>query len=1022
MPKRPARVIVEFVAAPAAYAGKSTASTRTSTLNRFRRDVQTAALKTAIRHEYKTTFLGVAIEADAKAVEAIRSLPYVRAVHPDGEVHALALPAAPNDVVSNAGQRVNSLGLPTRGEGMRVAVIDTGIDYTHPALGGGFGPGYKVAGGYDFVNDDPDPFDDNGHGTHVAGIIAADSDTIIGVAPRATLYAFKVLDSGGSGNDSDVIAGIEAAADPNGDGDPSDHLDVANLSLGGPGGSDDPKARAVDAAVAAGVVVCVAAGNSAGFAIISSPGNSRSAVTVGAIDDKGAVTSFSSRGPSPGSLDFKPDVVAPGLNITSTFPGNGVATLSGTSMATPHVAGACALLRSLHPDWTPDLVKSALTSSATTIDATPADRGAGRVDAERASQTTLFAGGSGLSFGLDAAGSGTFDVTRSITVTNRGSAARSVAAAATDTTGVTLTIAPSSAAIGPGQSQSFDVHLSANNGKLGYPLAKSASGTLTFTSAGAALSVPWIVVRSARVTVSYHGLGAAFGYMPLSTGPTFLTRYSDDNAEAYVAPGKVWDFLVSGRGPDDAVFRLIMPTSRAINGDDTIAITAADAPNQIQFAAFDEHGLRLRSLPQVPSRRRRSVMLQLDWQGKANGLFTFIIDSEDDTLFVSALPQTRLDLYETYMDVDGARFFNVRHDELINVAASATLSKDVSSYLRSQWNWSPRGSETTLSACGWLLRRGSIDAGPFSSFCLSRELSGPITIDSYISPEGDSDKFVRALSLSSDTTGISYIRADAGGSFVSTDAKAGPQELRIENGGTATVGLGPVIPVSIIAGLSQTASGGFAGAFGDVHGLSGTSWATYAASGAQVSSGILPDSPMPAFLCVGCRIDASYGALSVAGHVSRGDVTVRMMNSKDFDPPSLTSLLLLSSDRKVVDRLKPGETATLTFSAADFVGTSTHAPNTQATKAAWRIHGAAEWHDLPVILDSSENGANSVFGRRLLGDIYHADISPATAVADVLIDLRLDVEDTSGNGLSWTQTPAFMVGNVPIPPRRRSAR
>src|SRR5262249_14447408 len=162
----------------------------------------------------------------------------------------------PNDVVSNADQRVNSLALPTRGEGMRVAVIDTGIDYTHPALGGGFGPGYKVAGGYDFFNDDADPVDDNGHGTPEAGIIAADSHSLIGVAPRTTLYAFKVLGADGGGNSSDVIAGIEAAADPNGDGDPSDHLDVANLSLGGLGGADAPQSRAVDAAVAAGVVVC----------------------------------------------------------------------------------------------------------------------------------------------------------------------------------------------------------------------------------------------------------------------------------------------------------------------------------------------------------------------------------------------------------------------------------------------------------------------------------------------------------------------------------------------------------------------------------------------------------------------------------------------------------------------------------------------------------------------------------------------------------------------------------------------
>src|SRR3989338_3316842 len=99
--------------------------------------------------------------------------------------------------------------LGVRGSGVRVAIIDTGIDYKHPYLGGGFGPGYKVIGGYDFINKDNDPMDDNSHGTHVAGIVAANAPTYTGVAPEASLLAYKVLDSGGSGSQSVVLAGIE---------------------------------------------------------------------------------------------------------------------------------------------------------------------------------------------------------------------------------------------------------------------------------------------------------------------------------------------------------------------------------------------------------------------------------------------------------------------------------------------------------------------------------------------------------------------------------------------------------------------------------------------------------------------------------------------------------------------------------------------------------------------------------------------------------------------------------------------
>ena len=145
--------------------------------------------------------------------------------------------------------------------GVTVAIIDTGIDYTHPALGGGFGPGFKVIGGWDFVNNDADPMDDAGHGTHVAGIVAGQSDDFTGVAPDASLIAYKVLGANGSGSESNVIAAIERAADPNQDGNTSDHVDVANLSLGGGGNPDDPGSIAIDNATAAGVTFAIAAGN-----------------------------------------------------------------------------------------------------------------------------------------------------------------------------------------------------------------------------------------------------------------------------------------------------------------------------------------------------------------------------------------------------------------------------------------------------------------------------------------------------------------------------------------------------------------------------------------------------------------------------------------------------------------------------------------------------------------------------------------------------------------------------------------
>ena len=153
--------------------------------------------------------------------------------------------------------------------------------------------------------------------------MAGQSDVITGVAPDVSLIAYKVLGATGSGSESNVIAAIERAADPNQDGNTADHVDVANLSLGGGGNPDDPGSIAIDNATAAGVTFAIAAGNSgSSFHTISSPGTSRSAITVGASDLSDAITSFSSRGPNMKNLFVKPDVVAPGLSILSSYLGN----------------------------------------------------------------------------------------------------------------------------------------------------------------------------------------------------------------------------------------------------------------------------------------------------------------------------------------------------------------------------------------------------------------------------------------------------------------------------------------------------------------------------------------------------------------------------------------------------------------------------------------------------------------------------------------------------------------------------
>ncbi len=214
-----------------------------------------------------------------------------------------------------------------RGAGVRVAVIDTGIDKDHPDLAA------NVAGGVNFVRKGRKPAnssawdDDNGHGTHVAGIIAAaDNDIgVLGAAPEASLYAVKVLDKRGSGYVSDVIAGIEWAV--------ANGMDVANMSLGGDGDVQSLR-EACDAAAEAGLLLVAAAGNDGGA--VDYPAAYPSVIAVAATDAADAVPSWSSRGPEVA-------LAAPGVDVFSTWKGGGYAVESGTSMAAPHVAGTLAL-------------------------------------------------------------------------------------------------------------------------------------------------------------------------------------------------------------------------------------------------------------------------------------------------------------------------------------------------------------------------------------------------------------------------------------------------------------------------------------------------------------------------------------------------------------------------------------------------------------------------------------------------------------------------------------------------------
>ena len=278
------------------------------------------------------------------------------------------------DIVQNSG---NS------GAGRKVVILDTGYDYNHVELSSSY------LGGKDFVNDDDDPFDDNGHGSHVAGIITADgiSSKAKGVAPAAGIISGKVLAADGGGYFSDVVAAIYWAVDgPDGIFGTSDDFgaDAMSISLGtappytykGFCDSVLPSlTNAIKYARDNGVLVVVASGNS-GSAGVSIPGCISYSTTIGAVDSRNRIASFSGKGNSV-------DLTAPGVSIYSSWLGNSYAILSGTSMSTPMVSGTAALIKFAHPDYTVSQLESALFKSAKDFGKKGKDAsyGWGRVDA-----------------------------------------------------------------------------------------------------------------------------------------------------------------------------------------------------------------------------------------------------------------------------------------------------------------------------------------------------------------------------------------------------------------------------------------------------------------------------------------------------------------------------------------------------------------------------------------------------------------------------------------------------------------
>ena len=400
--------------------------------------------------------------------QQIAQLPGVKAVYPEQLVRAFLSQSVPKIEAPKVWEMQRD-GLPIKGKSIRVAILDTGVDYTHEALGGCFGAGCKVAGGYDFVAKDNDPMDIHGHGTHVASIVAGQSATITGVAPEASIYAYKVLADNGFGSTFDIISALEKAVDPDGDPQTRDGAQIINMSLGNDSrDANDPLVVAVNNAAKAGALVVVAAGNS-GPAVesLGSPGIASEALTVANTSKTDDVSFDSSRGPGVVGGLLKPEIAAPGSSIYAAIPGNKYEYKSGTSMAAPHVAGAAALLLQAEPQLTAAQLKQRLVQNTDPLKESFWDHGTGRLNVQKAVRGQFALDQNAIYLGLLNSADFAKQGTRRFSVQNNSAQAIELTI---KTSGMpvflTATLSSSSVKLAPGETKEIDLSYLVDSSKV----------------------------------------------------------------------------------------------------------------------------------------------------------------------------------------------------------------------------------------------------------------------------------------------------------------------------------------------------------------------------------------------------------------------------------------------------------------------------------------------------------------------------------------------------------------------------
>lgn len=974
--------------------------------------------KNVINRTYCRTIAGVALKAHRAVVDEIRKLSYVKGIYLDAEVRAVM-----NETIQLTGVDKVWSDSSNHGAGITVGVFDTGIDYNQEDLGGGFGPQFKVIGGYDEVNQDADPMDDHGHGTLCARIISSNSISYPGVASDAKLMAFKVLDAGGTGFPSTIISALERAVDPDGDGDFSDRVDVISMSLGSSAGSpDDALCQAIDNLTTLGVVVCVAAGNTGNEYSIGSPGTAFTAITVGASDKEDNMALFSSRGPGKGEFALKPEITAPGVNLAL----HGGHFFTGTSAATPVVAGICALIKSRRPYLTPAKIKSMLVHTAKDIGSKTIEQGAGRVQAKKAYDLTAFVVPSIVNFGSlntsdavlskskisKAHSSSNYSKWDTLWAFNAASSFQNFSVTASSKyVGVTLTAQPSSFGLSPGDSQMVTLHIDVDAQQIppldGYALY---DGDILFAGSIDTMRVLYSFSNLSRIKITFDHWDHIL-FVQTTDPSNFIPIVgwlSPTNAVEMVIPRGKYDIMaIYGMFTPEDTIKVVWRTAQNVSGLYSESYGHALAENDLSVASFGIDGSPLRVGKKLIS-------------AFGDGRITIATFSQG--FRVSSLPQKKLFFHQVYTD-KAERYCYLLPPHVFNGINNHFVKTSHASekkFIRLDVNTNQLDNSFVFSSDFFTSSMNSDPSYKIYVLKLDGETPENVKIDDTpltMSANSKTDnRFILGPSLVFGQDSLSIYSVAPEDNWPTTRRRKQffferiPYEASIRYGDVPAT----IVPYSYVSGPQSKLNSAYAyvnysgsvDLFGSIGGLKNRLY-----EGSKLVATVDNLNGAHGFSDYPLDKSKSY-RLEISDIKNRSGIATinqyfKPLNSEGY-LPVITNVKCVDEAGKLISDINNGEKADVFFSAGNpiFNKGSQYYLSLDSVWAYYRLDGEETWWSLPV---------NKLYLDTTIGQWYSFPLNKFQNLSDSYVNLKLVIKDQLENKTEAIFTHAIKIGKPDIP-------